>query len=90
MEKGMMGEFGGQYVYRGTQGDVCRSQNNRSAILSLLARESGYQFVYHRNMGVVCSTQNNRRAVLSPPSQEPAIEKAAKYGMRKPSVGLVI
>jgi hypothetical protein len=46
MEQGMMGESGGQSVYRGTLGVVCRSQNNRSAILSPPARESDCQFVY--------------------------------------------
>jgi hypothetical protein len=51
-EQGMMGEFGGQYVYRGTP--------------------------------------EARGTILSPPAQEPAIEKVAKYGMRKSSVGVVI
>jgi hypothetical protein len=32
MEEGMMGEYDGQFVYRGTPGVICRSQNNESAI----------------------------------------------------------
>jgi hypothetical protein len=31
----MMAEFDGQFVYRGTLGVVCRSQNNGSAMLSV-------------------------------------------------------
>jgi hypothetical protein len=53
-----MGQSRGQFVYRGTPGNVCRSQNNGSAI-------------------------------VSPPIREPAIEKVAKYGIGKRSVGLV-
>jgi hypothetical protein len=41
------------------------------------------QFVYH-------GTSKARGAILNPPAWEPAIEKVAKYGMRKPSVRVVI
>jgi hypothetical protein len=43
--------------------------------------------------GVVCRSQNNANngsAMLSAPAWEPAIEKVAKYGMGKRSVGLMI
>jgi hypothetical protein len=41
------------------------------------------QSVYH-------GTPEARGAILSPPAREPAIEKVAKYGMRKSSVRVVI
>jgi hypothetical protein len=77
-EHGMMGESGGQSVYRGTPEAEPASPGVRC------------QFVYRGTLGVVWRTQNNRSAILSPPAREPAIEKVAKYGMRKSSVRLVI
>jgi hypothetical protein len=41
------------------------------------------QSVYH-------GTSEARGTILNPPTQEPVIEKVAKYGMRKPSVRVVI
>jgi hypothetical protein len=45
--------------------------------------DSGGQSIY-------CGTPKARGTMLSPPAREPAIEKVAKYGMRKSSVGVVI
>jgi hypothetical protein len=42
------------------------------------------------DQSVYRGTPEARGAILSPPAREPAIEKVAKYGMRKPSVGVVI
>jgi hypothetical protein len=39
---------------------------------------------------VYCGTPEARGTILSPPAREPAIEKVAKYGMRKSLVGLMI
>jgi hypothetical protein len=47
------------------------------------------QFVYHGILDVVCRLRNNGSAILSPPVREPAIEKVAKYGIGKRSVGLI-
>jgi hypothetical protein len=41
------------------------------------------QSVYH-------GTSEARGTILNPPAQEPVIKKVAKYGMSKPSVGVVI
>jgi hypothetical protein len=38
--------------------------------------------------GVVCMSRNNGREIFSPPVQELAMEKVAKYGIGKQSVGL--
>jgi hypothetical protein len=89
-EQGMMGESSGQSVHCRTLGVVCRSQKNRSAILSLGAWDSDCQFVYRETSGAFCRTRNNRSAILSLPTWERVIEKVAKYGMGKQSVGLVI
>ena len=43
----------------------------------------GEKFVYR-------GTSEARRAFLNPLAREPVIEKVAKYGMRKSSVGVVI
>jgi hypothetical protein len=51
--------------------------------------QSNGQFVYRGTLGVVCRSRNNGSAILSPPVREPAIEKVAKYGIGKRSVGLV-
>jgi hypothetical protein len=40
-------------------------------------------------LGVVCRSWNNGREILSPPVWEPTIEKVAKYGIGKRSVGLI-
>jgi hypothetical protein len=45
--------------------------------------DSGSQYVYR-------GTPEARGTILSPPAREPAIEKVAKYGMRKSSVGVMI
>jgi hypothetical protein len=50
-EQGMMVEFGGQFVYRGTPGVVCRSWNNGSAMLSVPARELAIKNVAKYGMG---------------------------------------
>jgi hypothetical protein len=42
------------------------------------------------DQSVYRGTSEARGTILNPPAREPAIEKVAKYGMRKPSVGVVI
>ena len=48
------------------------------------------QFVYRGTPGVVCRSRNNGSKMLSKATQEPMMEKVAKYGMGKQSAGLVI
>jgi len=50
-EQGMMVDFGGQFVYCGTPGVVCRSQNNGSAMFSKPGRESTMEIVAKCGMG---------------------------------------
>ena len=71
-------------VCRGTRCVVWRTGNNRSAMLSQLARKSAYLFVYRGSVGAICRTRNNRDSILSPLGREPAIQKVPKYGMRDP------
>jgi hypothetical protein len=47
----MMAELGGQFVYRGTLGVVCKSQNNGSSMLSTPAREPAIKKVVKYGMG---------------------------------------
>jgi hypothetical protein len=46
-----MWESGGQFVYHGTPGSVCRSENNGSVMWSPPARESMIQKVAKYGMG---------------------------------------
>jgi hypothetical protein len=50
-EQGMMAEFDDQFVYRITPGVFCRSRNNGSAMLSMLAREPTIEKVSKYGMG---------------------------------------
>jgi hypothetical protein len=38
----------------------------------------------------IARTSEARGVIFNPPTWEPTIEKVAKYGMRKPSVGVMI
>jgi hypothetical protein len=42
------------------------------------------------NQSVYHGTFEARGTIMNSPAREPAIEKVAKYGMRKPSVGVLI
>jgi hypothetical protein len=44
----------------------------------------------YNNQSVYHGTSKARGAILNPPTRESAIEKVANYGMRKPSVRVVI
>jgi hypothetical protein len=51
MEEGMMGQSNCQFVYRGTPGTVCKSQNIGNTILSPPVREPAIEKVAKYGIG---------------------------------------